>query len=125
MKKVRILGIESSCDETSVAVIERSASGKIKILSNIVKSQLNVHENFGGVVQELAARAHADKIDIIAKKAIENSEYAFEYIDKSLKKDSSFVSSVVNEDNFSSIQSHLDKSLFKDKKFVMKTITTS
>ena len=63
MKKVRILGIESSCDETSVAVIERSASGKIKILSNIVKSQLSIHKNFGGVVPELAARAHSDIID--------------------------------------------------------------
>ena len=63
MKKVRILGIESSCDETSVAVIERSASGKIKILSNIVKSQLSIHKNFGGVVPELAALYHSDFID--------------------------------------------------------------
>ncbi len=65
MKKVRILGIESSCDETSVSVIERSTSGKVKILSNIVKSQLNVHENFGGVVPELAARAHSEIIDVL------------------------------------------------------------
>ena len=63
MKKVRILGIESSCDETSVSVIERSPTGKVKILSNIVKSQLSVHENFGGVVPELAARAHSEVID--------------------------------------------------------------
>ena len=44
-------------------------------------------------------------------------------IDSSLKKDSTFVQSIVNEDNFSSIQSHLDKSLFKDKNFIMKTIS--
>ena len=62
MKKVRILGIESSCDETSVSVIERSTRGKVKILSNIVKSQLTVHKNFGGVVPELAARAHSEII---------------------------------------------------------------
>ena len=71
MKKVRILGIESSCDETSVSVVEKSATGKVKILSNIVKSQLDLHKNFGGVVPELAARAHSeimDKLILIALK---------------------------------------------------------
>ena len=63
MKKVRILGIESSCDETSVSVVEKSATGKVKILSNIVKSQLDLHKNFGGVVPELAARAHSEIMD--------------------------------------------------------------
>ena len=78
MKKVRILGIESSCDETSVSIVERSASGKVIILSNIVKSQLNVHENFGGVVPELAARAHSDVIDKLILMALEKAKIKFQ-----------------------------------------------
>ena len=78
MKKVRILGIESSCDETSVSVIERSTSGKVKILSNIVKSQLNVHKNFGGVVPELAARAHSEIIDELILMAVKKAKTKFE-----------------------------------------------
>ena len=61
MKKIKVLGIESSCDETSVSVVEK-AGDKIKVLSNIVKSQLDVHKDYGGVVPELAARAHSDVI---------------------------------------------------------------
>ena len=49
MKIIRVLGIESSCDETSVSVVEK-AGDKIKVLSNIVKSQLDVHKDYGGVV---------------------------------------------------------------------------
>ena len=78
MKKVRILGIESSCDETSVSVIERSTGGKVKILSNIVKSQLTVHKNFGGVVPELAARAHSEIIDEIILMALKKAKIKFE-----------------------------------------------
>ena len=77
MKKVRILGIESSCDETSISVVEKSTSGKIKILSNIVKSQLNVHENFGGVVPELAARAHSEVIDKLILMALKKAKIKF------------------------------------------------
>ena len=78
MKKVRILGIESSCDETSVSVIERSTAGKVNILSNIVKSQLSVHENFGGVVPELAARAHSEIIDELILMAVKKAKIKFE-----------------------------------------------
>ena len=60
-RKIRVLGIESSCDETSVSVVEK-AGKNIKVLSNIVKSQLDVHKDYGGVVTELAARAHSDVI---------------------------------------------------------------
>ena len=70
MKKIRVLGIETSCDETSVSVVQKSSDGNIKILSNIVRSQLNVHKDFGGVVPELAARAHSEIIDKIASLAI-------------------------------------------------------
>lgn len=61
-----ILGIESSCDETAAAVLSREG----EVLSNIVSSQVTVHEKFGGVVPELAARAHLGTIDIVIKEAL-------------------------------------------------------
>jgi len=73
-KKTIILGIESSCDETAVAIIEENYKGQPSILSNIVSSQVDVHKEFGGVVPELAARSHIEKIDLIAKKAIDKSK---------------------------------------------------
>ena len=72
-KKPIILGIESSCDETAVALIRENNEGKPEILSNIVSSQVDIHKEFGGVVPELAARAHIEKIDLIAKKALDES----------------------------------------------------
>jgi len=72
-KKPVILGIESSCDETAVALITENNEGRPDILSNIVSSQVDIHKEFGGVVPELAARAHIEKIDLIAKKAIDES----------------------------------------------------
>ena len=73
-KKTIILGIETSCDETAVAIIEENDKGQPSILSNIVSSQVDVHKEFGGVVPELAARSHIEKIDLIAKKAITESK---------------------------------------------------
>ena len=72
-KKPIILGIESSCDETAVALISENNEGEPEILSNIVSSQVDIHKEFGGVVPELAARAHIEKIDLIAKKALDES----------------------------------------------------
>ena len=72
-KKPVILGIESSCDETAVALITENKEGEPEILSNIVSSQVDIHKEFGGVVPELAARAHIEKIDLIAKKALDES----------------------------------------------------
>ena len=54
-------------------VLEEDKNGKIKILSNVVSSQFDIHKEFGGVVPELAARSHVEKIDLIAKKAIDES----------------------------------------------------
>ena len=62
-KKPIILGIESSCDETAVALIRENKESKPEILSNIISSQVDIHKEFGGVVPELAARAHIEKID--------------------------------------------------------------
>ncbi len=58
---MKILAIETSCDETSAALLE-SSRGKIKIVSSIVSSQINIHKNFGGVVPEVAARCHSENI---------------------------------------------------------------
>ena len=80
-KKTIILGIESSCDETAVAIIEENDKGKPSILSNIVSSQVDVHKEFGGVVPELAARSHIEKIDLIAKRAIVESKIKLTDID--------------------------------------------
>ena len=58
LEKVTILAIETSCDETSVAVVE---NGK-KVLSNIVSSQIETHKQFGGVVPEIASRQHIEVV---------------------------------------------------------------
>ena len=73
-KRMRLLGIETSCDETAAAIVERDASGRGTILSNIVRSQYAEHAPYGGVVPELAARAHVSHLDhIIARAAAEAS----------------------------------------------------
>ena len=80
-KKPIILGIESSCDETAASIITESHQGHPKILSNIISSQVNVHKEFGGVVPELAARSHIEKIDLITMKAIKESGKKLDDID--------------------------------------------
>ena len=80
-KKPIILGIESSCDETAASIITENEQRKPIILSNIVSSQVNVHKEFGGVVPELAARSHIEKIDLITKKAIDESGIKMNAID--------------------------------------------
>ena len=72
-KKPIILGIESSCDETAASIITENEQGMPIILSSIVSSQADVHKEFGGVVPELAARSHVEKIDLITKKALDES----------------------------------------------------
>ena len=80
-KKPIILGVESSCDETAVAILQDGENGNTKILSNIVSSQFDVHKEFGGVVPELAARSHLEKIDLITKKALDKSRIKISDID--------------------------------------------
>ncbi len=67
-KKPLILGIESSCDETAASLITEDNKGNPTVLSNIISSQIEIHKEFGGVVPELAARSHLEKIDWIVKK---------------------------------------------------------
>ena len=80
-KKPLILGIESSCDETAASIITENQQGNPIVLSNIISSQVEVHKEFGGVVPELAARAHMEKIDWIVQKAIDDSGRKIEEID--------------------------------------------
>ena len=80
-KKPLILGIESSCDETAASLITENEEGMPIVLSNIISSQVDIHKEFGGVVPELAARSHIEKIDWIVKKAIDEGGSGIEEID--------------------------------------------
>src|SRR5260370_2085456 len=72
-----VLGIETTCDETAAAVVERQSDGSGKILSNIVRSQTSEHARFGGVVPEIAARAHVDLLDGIVDSAMKEAGTGF------------------------------------------------
>ena len=65
-----ILGLETSCDETAAAVVRRAADGAVEVLASVVASQIADHAPFGGVVPEIAARAHVEVIEAIAGKAL-------------------------------------------------------
>ena len=80
-KKPLILGIESSCDETAASLLTENEQGIPIVLSNIISSQVEIHKEFGGVVPELAARSHIEKIDWIVQKAINDSGRKIEEID--------------------------------------------
>lgn len=69
----RVLGIETSCDETAASVVERGADGMPRILSNIVLSQIEEHSAFGGVVPEIAARAHVEALDGVIEAALQEA----------------------------------------------------
>ena len=76
-----VLGIETTCDETAAAVVERNAEGQGRILSNVVLSQINEHAAFGGVVPEIAARAHVEVLDLIIAKAMNEAQLPFAALD--------------------------------------------
>jgi N6-L-threonylcarbamoyladenine synthase len=76
-----VLGIETTCDETAAAVVERDADGRGRILSNIILSQVSEHAAFGGVVPEIAARAHVEAIDLIIGKAMSQADRSYDTID--------------------------------------------
>jgi len=76
-EKALILGIESSCDETAASVLRREADGSIEILSSIIASQDEEHAPFGGVVPEIAARAHMQKLDAIIDRAVNDANVAY------------------------------------------------
>jgi N6-L-threonylcarbamoyladenine synthase len=72
-----VLGIETTCDETAAAVVERQSDGTGRILSNIVRSQSEEHAIFGGVVPEIAARAHVELLDGIVDNAMKAAGTGF------------------------------------------------
>ncbi|MBN9599438.1 MAG: tRNA (adenosine(37)-N6)-threonylcarbamoyltransferase complex transferase subunit TsaD [Afipia sp.] len=72
-----VLGIETTCDETAAAVVERRPDGSGRILSNIIRSQIDEHAPFGGVVPEIAARAHVDMLDGIVATAMKEAGVDF------------------------------------------------
>ena len=72
-----VLGIETTCDETAAAVIERRSDGTGRILANVVHSQTEEHAAFGGVVPEIAARAHVDVLDSIVDTAMKEAGVGF------------------------------------------------
>ena len=80
-KKLTFLGIETSCDETASSVVQENADGTASVLSNVVSSQIKEHEKFGGVVPEIAARAHIENIDYIIEKALDKSNKKIDEID--------------------------------------------
>jgi N6-L-threonylcarbamoyladenine synthase len=78
---MNILGIETTCDETAAAVVSRSDDGRGRILSNIILSQISEHAAFGGVVPEIAARAHVETLDRIIAKAMGEAQMSFDALD--------------------------------------------
>ena len=76
-KDILTMGIESSCDETSVAIVKNGR----EILSNVIDTQIPIHEKYGGVVPEIASRNHIEAISRVTKKALEEASISFEQID--------------------------------------------
>ena len=77
MKDILTLGIETSCDETSAAIVKNGR----EVLSNVINSQIKIHEKFGGVVPEIASRNHVEAISDVTKQALEEAGLGFDYID--------------------------------------------
>jgi len=76
-----VLGIETTCDETAAAVIERGPDGRGKILSNVILSQVTEHAAYGGVVPEIAARAHVEVLDAVIAQAMDEADIGFDRLD--------------------------------------------
>ena len=77
MKDILTLGIESSCDETSIAVVKNGR----EVLSNVINSQIKIHEKFGGVVPEIASRNHVEAISSVMKQALKEANILYDDID--------------------------------------------
>ncbi len=76
-----VLGIETTCDETAAAIVERDHAGRGRILSDIVLSQTDEHAAFGGVVPEIAARAHVEVLDLLIAQAMAEAQCDFASLD--------------------------------------------
>ncbi len=76
-----MMGIESSCDDTAVSVVRYIPNKKNLILSNEVSSQNELHKNYGGIVPEIAARAHVEKLDVVTRDALVRAQLTLSDID--------------------------------------------
>lgn len=77
MKDIIVLAIETSCDETSVAVVKNGR----KVLANAISTQIPLHEQYGGVVPEIASRMHVEKINLVIKEALKEANLTLDEID--------------------------------------------
>src|ERR671939_2112575 len=76
-----LLGIETTCDETAAAIVRRDEEGRGEILSNVILSQSVEHAAYGGVVPEIAARAHVEVLDLTIAKALADASMSFDKLD--------------------------------------------
>ncbi len=81
MTELTILGLESSCDDTAAAVVRGVPDAPGNVLSNAVFGQTDLHAGFGGVVPEIAARAHAERADLVAARALAEAGVTFDDLD--------------------------------------------
>jgi N6-L-threonylcarbamoyladenine synthase len=79
--RLTVLGIETSCDETAAALVRRLPDGRGEILSSVVRSQLDLHAAYGGVVPEIAARAHVELLDAAIRQALVEAGLDFDAVD--------------------------------------------
>ncbi len=77
MKDLLVLGIESSCDETSVSVVKNGR----EVLSNVINSQIDIHKEYGGVVPEIASRCHTEVVNQVTKQALKEANVSIQNID--------------------------------------------
>ncbi|MQY41822.1 tRNA (adenosine(37)-N6)-threonylcarbamoyltransferase complex transferase subunit TsaD [Epibacterium sp. SM1969] len=80
-ESLTVLGIESSCDDTAAAVLRKATGEKTQILSSVVFGQTELHSPYGGVVPEIAARAHAEKLDLCVKDALKEAQLGLSDLD--------------------------------------------
>ena len=87
MKDIICLAIESSCDETSIAILEfENENNNFKVLANTVSSQIDIHKAFGGVVPEIASRQHVKNIGWVLDEALSTANVKLEDIQNYIKK---------------------------------------
>lgn len=79
--EITILGLESSCDDTAAAILRGQTGGAAKVLASVVYGQEDLHAEFGGVVPEIAARAHAEKLDLCVEEALTQANIALSEVD--------------------------------------------
>ena len=88
--KIKILAIESSCDETAAAVVEDGRCVK----SNIISSQIELHKLYGGVVPEIASRKHVEKVNFVVREALKEAGVFYKYVTTVYDKDNSLTNKI-------------------------------